>query len=84
VFLNAHSRSMRFRAPTNVAIEMEVEDFPHLALWSKHEAPFLSLESWTGHADLEGFSGDLFERPSMRRLHSGHGARHAVTLRWLE
>ncbi len=82
VFLDPHSRSMRFRSPTGAAIELAAEDFPHLALWTKPDAPFLSMESWTGHADPEGFSGDLFERPSMRLLHSGHGARHALTLKW--
>ena len=82
VFLEAKSRWMRFRSPSGASIELEVEDFPHLALWTKPEAPFLSMEAWTGHADVEGFSGDLFERPSMRQLHSGHAAQHAVTLRW--
>lgn len=82
-FLDAKSRSMRFRSPSDAAIEMEVDDFPHLALWTKPDAPFLSLEAWTGHADPDGFSGDLFERPSMRRLPLGHSARHRVTLRWL-
>ena len=82
VFLDARSRSFRFRSPTGAAIELEVDDFPHLALWTKPDAPFLSLEAWTGHADQEGFSGSLFERPSMRQLHVGHEARHAMMLRW--
>jgi galactose mutarotase-like enzyme len=82
VFLDARSRSVRFRSPSHAAIGLEVEDFPHLALWTKPTAPFLSMEAWTGHADLEGFSGEVFERASMRRLPSGHVARHALTLRW--
>jgi galactose mutarotase-like enzyme len=83
VFLNAKSRSVRFRSPSGSSIELEGdESFPHLALWTKPTAPFLSMEAWTGHADMEGFSGDLFERPSQRRLPSGHSARHALTLRW--
>ncbi len=83
VFLDARSRSVRFRSPSGAAIALEVEDFPHLALWTKPTAPFLSMEAWTGHADWQDFSGDLFERPSMRRLPMGHDARHALTLRWL-
>jgi galactose mutarotase-like enzyme len=82
IFRDAKSRSLRFRSPSGAAIEMEVQDLPHLALWTRPEAPFLSMEAWTGHADPKGFSGDLFARPSIRQLHSGHEARHAVTLRW--
>jgi galactose mutarotase-like enzyme len=82
VFLDAKSRSMRFRSPTGGSIELEIGDFPHLALWTKPDAPFLSMEAWTGHADPDGFTGDLFQRPSMRVLHSGHAARHVLTLRW--
>jgi galactose mutarotase-like enzyme len=82
VFLDAKSRSVRFRSPSGSSIELEAHDFPHLALWTKLTAPFLSMEAWTGHADMENFAGDLFERPSQRRLPSGHSARHALTLRW--
>jgi len=82
IFLDAKSRSMHFRSPSGASIELEAGDFPHLALWTKPDAPFLSMEAWTGHADPEGYAGDLFERPSMRVLHSGHAARHVLTLRW--
>ena len=82
VLLDAKSRSFRFHSLSGAAIELEVNDFPHLALWTKPDAPFLSLEAWTGHADPEGFSGSLFERPSMRQLHVGHEAHHSVMLRW--
>lgn len=83
-FLNAHSQSLRFVAPSGAAIGMTVENVPHFALWTKPDAPFLSMEAWTGHADPEGFSGDLFERPSMIRLAAGHVRRHLVTLAWQE
>ena len=66
------------------AIEMAVEDFPHLALWTRPTAPFLSLEAWTGHADWAGFSGELRERNTIRLLAPGSSARHAVTLSWRE
>jgi galactose mutarotase-like enzyme len=82
VFLDAKSRSMRFQSPTGARIELDAEDFPHLALWTRPAAPFLSMEAWTGHADCEGFAGDLVERPSMHHLEAGHEARHALTLRW--
>jgi galactose mutarotase-like enzyme len=83
-FLNAHSQSLRFLAPTGAAIELTVENVPHFALWTKPDAPFLSLEAWTGHADPEGFEGELSERPSMIQLPMGHTMRHLVTLTWHE
>jgi len=83
-FLNAHSRSLRFVAPSGSAIAMTVDNIPHFALWTKPDAPFLSMEAWTGHADPEGFGGQLFDRPSIIRLPMGHAMRHLVTLTWQE
>jgi len=81
VFRDARSRIMRFVAPSGCAIAMTMEDFPHLAVWTKPTAPFLSLECWTGHADWAGFSGELRERDSQRSLAPGAEARHGVTIR---
>ncbi len=71
---------MRFTGPGGTAIRMAAEDFPHLAIWTKPTAPFLSLECWTGHADWAGFSGELAERDSQRLLAPGAEARHGVRL----
>lgn len=80
-FLNARSRALRFVAPSGAAIVMEVDNFPHLALWTKPTAPFLSLEAWSGHAEFEDSSGELQERPSITLLGPGTTGRHAATLR---
>ncbi|MDP4024362.1 aldose 1-epimerase family protein [Methylobacterium sp. NEAU 140] len=80
VFRNARSRWMRFTGPGGRAIRMEAEDFPHLAVWTKPTAPFLSLECWTGHADWADFSGELAARDSQRLLAPGEAARHGVRL----
>jgi galactose mutarotase-like enzyme len=82
VFLDAKSRAMRFEAPDNAAIVMETAGFPHLAVWSRPSAPFLSLECWSGHADWEDASGQLGELASMTNLRPRQTGRHAVTLRW--
>ena len=75
-FLHARSRVFRFIAPTGREIRVEADGFPHFALWSKPPAPFLCLESWTGHGDPAGFTGDVFEKPSMLTLAPGASARH--------
>ena len=79
-FLEARSRSLRFAAPDGAAIRMELEDFPHIALWGRPPAPFLCIEAWTGHGDPEGFGGDILDKPSMRFLPTGAAATHAVRL----
>ena len=80
VFREASSRWMRFAGPDGRAIRMEVEDFPHLAVWTKPTAPFLSLECWTGHADWAGFAGELADRDAQRNLPPGAEASHAIRL----
>jgi galactose mutarotase-like enzyme len=75
-FLNAHSQSLRFEHEGGSTILIEMEDFPHIALWSKPGAPFLSIEAWTGHGDPEDFQGDIFAKPSMRILGPGMTAQH--------
>jgi galactose mutarotase-like enzyme len=80
-FLDARSRALAFVAPSGAAIEMEVENFRHLAVWTKPTAPFLSLEAWSGHAEPENFSGELRERPSITLVPPGATTRHEARLR---
>jgi galactose mutarotase-like enzyme len=80
-FLNAKSRSFCLsgghRGPS---IRLEMSNFPHMALWSRPGAPFVSMEAWTGHSDPVGFAGELIIKPSMRLLAPGSTAHHEVTL----
>jgi len=79
-FLDCASRSLEFVAP-GATITMEFPGFDHCALWTRPPAPYLCLEAWTGYSDPEGFTGDLFEKPSMRVLAPGAKARHEATYR---
>ena len=81
-FLDARSRGLTFAAPDGAAIRVESDGFSHVALWSRPDAPFLAIESWTGHGDPEGFDGDLFAKPSMRVLDPAARARHEVSYRF--
>jgi galactose mutarotase-like enzyme len=82
-FLHAASRSLRFEQADGSAVEMTLDGFPHIALWSRPGAPFLCLEAWTGYSDPADFTGDLFEKPSMRVLPSGASGRHAARFQYL-
>lgn len=86
-FLDANSSGLEFASADGAAsLRMELDNFPHLALWSRSVnglgAPFLCLEAWTGHGDPEGFEGDVFDKPSMRVLAPGEAARSAARLIW--
>ncbi|MGE0716206.1 MAG: aldose 1-epimerase family protein, partial [Alphaproteobacteria bacterium] len=70
-FLDVRSRSLRFEDGAGAAIAVAWEGFPHLALWSLPGAPFLCIESWTGHGDPVGFAGELADKPSMLLLPPG-------------
>jgi hypothetical protein len=67
-------------APSGASIGMRLEDFPHLAVWTKPGAPFLSLEAWTGHGDPEGFAGELIDKPSMILLPPDAQRSHRVEM----
>ena len=79
-FLDARSRSLRFgHAASGAAIDVTLEDFPHVALWSRPPGRFLCIEPWTGHGDFVDEDGDLHAKASMRHLPPGGTACHAAT-----
>ena len=77
-FLGVRSRSLRYAAPDGSGLRIDWENFAHCAIWSRPPAPFVSIEGWSGHGDPVGFSGELADKPSMRRLEPGEVGRHAV------
>jgi galactose mutarotase-like enzyme len=81
-FLNAKSHRLCFQHVSGPKIWIEVENFPHFALWSKSGAPYLCIEVWTGHGDPEGFTGELKIKPSMRLLQPGEQAQHRAYFRF--
>ena len=77
-FLGTASRGLVFERVGGPALRLELENFPHIAFWSRPPSPFLSIEAWTGHGDPVGYAGDLFDKPSMRVLAPGEKANHAM------
>lgn len=77
-FLDIASRGATLDNGAGAALRVDLEDFPHLALWARPPAPYLSIEAWTGYGDPVGFDGDLAEKPSMRILAPGATARHSA------
>jgi galactose mutarotase-like enzyme len=70
-FLDPAGHRVRYVNGRGAAVLVDAPEFPHTALWSRPGAPFVSVESWTGHGDAEGFQGELAARPSIRLLPAG-------------
>ena len=78
-FLNIASKNLSFDNGAGACLQVSLEDFPHIGFWTRPPAPYLCVEPWTGHGDPADFTGDLYEKPSMRLLAPGAVARHAAT-----
>ena len=77
-FLDARSRGLDYDASDGSRLRVESSAFAHWALWSRPPAPFLCIESWTGHGDPVGFDSELRDKPSMILLAPGERRRHSA------
>ncbi|MEH6728555.1 MAG: aldose 1-epimerase family protein, partial [Hyphomicrobiales bacterium] len=77
-FLNARSDSLRLVSEDGSAIRAAVENLPHFAIWSKQGAPFVSVECWSGHGDPDGYSGNIFNKPSISVLNPSGVGTHTI------
>jgi len=51
-------------------LRIKFEDFPHLGIWTKNNAPFICIEPWLGYSDTIENSGNLFEKEGIQILKS--------------
>ncbi|WP_369753878.1 aldose 1-epimerase family protein [Flavobacterium sp. WC2409] len=49
-------------------IRMHYEDFPHLGIWTKNNAPFLCIEPWFGYSDSTESTGNIMEKEGIQIL----------------
>jgi len=68
IFDRPASRGLTFTLPGQEGVYVKFEGMPHLALWSKPDAPFLCIEPWQGHSDPAGFDGEFREKPGVISL----------------
>jgi galactose mutarotase-like enzyme len=82
VFDAIRSRQLRYGPAAGAGLDITF-DGPQLGLWTKPGAGYLCIEPWHGHADPQGFSGDLRDKPGIMRIAPGQSrtAAMAVTLR---
>ena len=66
-----HSGAVTFGPPAGPQLRVGFEGAPYLGLWSKPGAPFLCIEPWWGHADPQGFDGEIWDKPGVFVLARG-------------
>jgi galactose mutarotase-like enzyme len=71
VFDSLASRSVRYGVPGKRSLTVSFPDMPHLGIWTKPGAGFVCIEPWQGHADPEGFEGELAEKPGIVLIPAG-------------
>lgn len=78
-FLDIASHSLVFDNGAGSRLRVTLDDFPHVGFWTLPPAQYLCIEPWTGYGDPEGFTGELYEKPSMRILTHGEIGRHGAS-----
>ena len=65
IFDRLRSRSLRYGAPGAAGLSVDFPDMPELGIWTKPGADYVCIEPWQGHADPQGFAGDIFAKPGI-------------------
>ncbi|MBO9574564.1 MAG: aldose 1-epimerase family protein [Sphingobium sp.] len=57
------------------ALEIAWGGTPNLGIWTKPGAPYVCVEPWAGIADRAGFTGEIWDKPGIRRIAPGASDR---------
>lgn len=64
-FKSKHLTIYKYNSPF---IKISFDNFPHLGIWTKKDAPFICIEPWQGFADNKNTTGDLIKKEGMLHL----------------
>lgn len=81
IWTDLSSRSLAYGADGGAKLNISFPDTPCLGLWQKPHAPFLCIEPWAGHADPQGFVGEISEKPGIMLLAEGEQASFRMDVR---
>ncbi|RZJ70234.1 aldose 1-epimerase family protein [Flavobacterium sp.] len=68
ILKNIASKKLSILKNGREKLTVEYDDFPHLGLWTKQDAPFLCIEPWFGYSDKLVASGNILEKESIQIL----------------
>jgi galactose mutarotase-like enzyme len=74
------SRSVVYGAPGSGSIHVGFPEMPHLGIWTKPGSGFICIEPWQGHADPEGFEGELASKPGTLLVQPGETKTFTMTI----
>lgn len=75
------SRSLWWGVPRQRGLDIGFPDTPWLGIWQKPGAPYLCIEPWAGMADIEGFTGDIWDKQGIMRLPFGQSHSFKMSIR---
>lgn len=78
-----NSRALAYGAHGGAWLDIAFPDTPQLGVWQVPGARYICIEPWAGHADPEGFAGEISDKPGIELLPPGDARsfRMDVTLR---
>ena len=62
IFKELESKSVAIQKDGKAFLKVTFNDFPHLGIWTKINAPFLCIEPWQGYSDALDASGNLYDK----------------------
>lgn len=68
IFKSLKSNDLTILKNGNPILRVHYDDFPHLGLWTKKDAPFLCIEPWFGYSDSAEGSGKFMEKEDIQIL----------------
>lgn len=74
------SRNLTYGADAGPKLEIGFPGTALLGLWTKPGAGFVCIEPWHGHADPQGFQGDLLDKPGMMLIAPGQSRSCTMTV----
>lgn len=83
VWTDLASRALTYGVEGGPALDVAFPDTTMLGLWQVPGANYICIEPWAGHADPEGFAGDIADKPGIVLLAPGESRsfRMDVTVR---
>jgi galactose mutarotase-like enzyme len=74
IWRTARSRSCLYGAGDGPQLKLDWSDMPSLGIWTKPGARYVCVEPWDGIADPAGFTGEIWDKPGIRRIAPGASA----------
>lgn len=83
IWTDLASRALTYGVEGGPALDVAFPDMAMLGLWQVPGAHYICIEPWAGHADPEGFTGDITQKPGIVLLSPGESRsfRMDVTVR---